>query len=130
MKVTGVHHVTLTVTDAEASAAWYLQLLGPADVVRRDGPDWVRVRMAGPSGVVIGVTQHVGTPGSDAFDHLRVGLDHLGLACATEADVRDWAARLKQLEIPHGPVEEVPYGWAVTARDPDGIAMEFFCSRV
>jgi len=113
------HHVTLTVTDVEASARWYQQLLGDALVVERTMPGWHRIRMAWPDGLVIGVTQ--------PFTHLTTGLDHLGLACHTEMEVREWAATLTRLGFDHGPVEEAPYGWAVTARDPDNIPIEFFC---
>jgi catechol 2,3-dioxygenase-like lactoylglutathione lyase family enzyme len=126
MNVTGIHHLTLTAVDADVSAAWYQQLLGPAEVVRRDGEGWTRVRMQWPTGLVIGVTQHDGTSPSDLFDHARVGLDHVGLGCASEADVRDWARYMDATGIEHGPVETAPYGWAVTARDPDGIPVEFF----
>lgn len=129
MRVTGIHHLTLSVVDDEASAAWYQRLLGPAMVVRREGGGWTRVRMQWPSGLVIGVTRHDGTLAGDRFDHLRTGLDHVGLGCASEADVRGWAERMDALGIGHGPVEDAPYGWAVTARDPDGIPVEFFCSR-
>ncbi len=124
-----VHHLTLTVTDAEASAAWYQALLGPAAAVRREGPDWVRVRLEWPSGLVIGLTRHERTSDVDRFDHARVGLDHVGLACASEDEVRAWSARLDDLHVAHGPVEEAGYGWAVTARDPDDIPIEFFASR-
>lgn len=129
MNVPVVHHLTLTVTDAAASAAWYQRLLGPATVIHRQGPDWTRVRMQWPSGLVIGVTQHEATEPDDAFAHTRVGLDHVGLACDGEAEVRAWAERMDGLGLEHGPVEDVPYGWAVTARDPDGIAVEFFAGR-
>ena len=129
MRTTGLHHLTLTVTDVAASARWYQDLLGPAEAIRRQGPTWERVRLQWPNGMVIGLTTHVTTPSDDRFDETRVGLDHVGLACPTEADVRDWAARLDQLELEHGPVEDVPYGWAVTTRDPDGVAVEFFCPR-
>lgn len=127
--VNGVHHITLSVTDVTASAWWYQRLLGPANVIRRQGPDWERIRMDWPNGLVIGVTRHVATPEADAFSPLRVGLDHISLACPTEADVRSWATRLDELGMLRGPVEDMPYGWAVTARDPDGIAVEFFCDR-
>jgi catechol 2,3-dioxygenase-like lactoylglutathione lyase family enzyme len=129
MNVTGIHHLTLTVADAEASAEWYQRLLGPAEVIRREGDGWSRVRMQWPSGVVIGVTRHDGTEPVDRFDHGRIGLDHVGLGCLSEADVRDWADHMDRVGIGHGPVETVPYGWAVTARDPDGIPVEFFCAR-
>jgi catechol 2,3-dioxygenase-like lactoylglutathione lyase family enzyme len=124
-----VHHVTLTVLDAERSAEWYQRVLGPAEAITRAGDGWHRIRMAWPDGLVIGVTAHETTAPEDAFDARRVGLDHIGLACTSEDEVRAWATRLDDLGVAHGPVEEAPYAWAVTARDPDGIAVEFFCPR-
>lgn len=123
-----VHHITLTVSDIDASVAWYQRLLGPATLVHRSGPGWVRTRMEWPGGLIMGVTRHESTP-PERFDHARIGLDHIGLACADEAEVRGWHDVLEQMGAPHGPVEDVPYGWAVTGRDPDGIAIEFFCPR-
>ncbi|MFM8349758.1 MAG: VOC family protein [Actinomycetales bacterium] len=122
-------HLTLTVIDPARSAAWYQGLLGSATVIEREGPTWTRKRLQWPDGLVLGFTQHVGKTPNDRFDHERVGLDHIGLGCATESEVRAWADRMSALGIDHGPVEDVPYGWAVTARDPDGIAVEFFCLR-
>lgn len=124
-----VHHVTLTVLDVERSAEWYQRVLGPAEAITRAGDGWQRIRMAWPDGLVIGVTAHEATAPGDAFDARRVGLDHIGLACTSEDEVRAWATRLDDLGVAHGPVEEAPYAWAVTARDPDGIAVEFFCPR-
>lgn len=125
-----VHHVTLTVADATRSADWYQRVLGPADAAQRSGEGWERIRLAWPNGLVIGVTAYVDGAPNDAFDHRRIGLDHIGLACSSEDDVRGWAERLDGLGVEHGPVETAPYGWAVTARDPDGIAVEFFCPKV
>jgi glyoxylase I family protein len=122
-----IHHVTLTVTDVSRSADWYQRLLGPAATVRREGPTWERIRMQWPNGLVIGVTRHHATD-QNVFDCTTVGLDHIGLGCATADEVRAWKARLEDLGVDHGPLEEVSYGWAVTARDPDGIAIEFFCA--
>jgi len=124
-----VHHVTLSVTDVEVSSAWYLALFGAAEVVRREGPGWSRIRMAWPGGLFIGVTRHESTSAAERFDHARVGLDHLGIGCSSESDVRAWAARLDELGFERGPVEDVPYAWTVTARDPDGIPVEFFCPK-
>ncbi len=129
MRAPAVHHVTISVTDAETSAEWYQRLLGPAEITRREGADWTRIRMQWPSGLVIGATQHEGTSAGDRFDHTRVGLDHLGLACADEAEVRAWLELMDDLGIAHGPFEDAPYGWAVTARDPDGLPIEFFCLK-
>jgi glyoxylase I family protein len=124
-----VHHITLSVTDIQRSADAYQRLFGPATVVRRSNPEWERLRMQWHDGLVIGVTQHLTTGSEQRFDHTRVGLDHVGLTCADEAEVRAWAHRLDESGFPHGPVEDVPYGWVVTGRDPDGIPVEFFASR-
>ncbi|MBM3687720.1 MAG: VOC family protein [Actinobacteria bacterium] len=124
-----LNHLTLTVTDPARSAEWYQALLSEATIIEREGPTWQRKRLQWPDGLVLGFTRHRETPESDHFDHARVGLDHIGLGCASEAEVRSWADRMSALGVEHGPVEDVPYGWAVTARDPDGIAVEFFCLR-
>ena len=122
-----IHHITLTVSDVKRSAHWYQRLLGDAQVVERTMPGWRRIRMAWPDGLVIGVTHFDDAASLAPFTHLTAGLDHLGLACATEMEVREWAAAMTRLGIDHGPVEEAPFGWAVTARDPDNIPVEFFC---
>ncbi|MFA7323214.1 MAG: VOC family protein [Candidatus Nanopelagicales bacterium] len=124
-----LHHITLSVTDVERSARWYQALLGGAIIAYREGPDWMRIRLEWPTGIIIVLTTHQATSASDSFDHTRVGLDHIGLSCPTEEAVRAWAERMESLGIEHGPVEDVAYGWAVTARDPDGIPVEFFCRK-
>jgi catechol 2,3-dioxygenase-like lactoylglutathione lyase family enzyme len=124
-----VHHLTLTVSDVDRSATWYQSLIGPAEAIRRTGPGWQRIRMQWSSGLVIGVTAHDTTPAGDAFDHGRVGLDHVGLSCRNEAEVRLWARRLDEIGAIRGPVEDVPYGWAVTGRDTDSIPVEFFAPK-
>jgi catechol 2,3-dioxygenase-like lactoylglutathione lyase family enzyme len=124
-----IHHLTLSVTDAKQSADWYRLLLGDAIAVEREGSGWKRTRLQWPSGLIIGFTQHDSTDSEDAFDHSRVGLDHIGLACSSEAEVGGWLERMDAASLVHGPMEDVSYGWAVTARDPDGIAVEFFCPK-
>ena len=124
-----IHHITLTVNNVEATAIWYQSLLGEATVVHREGPNWKRIRLNWPSGLVLGFTEHDAAPEGEKFSHLRVGLDHIGLACESEHEVRAWAVRLDELGFEHGPVEDVAYAWAVTARDPNNIPIEFFCAK-
>ena len=124
-----IHHLTLSVTDVRKSTDWYRTLLGEAIAIERVGTGWKRTRLQWPSGLIIGFTQHDSTDSADAFDHSRVGLDHIGLACSSEAEVCGWLERMDAAGINHGPMEDVAYGWAVTARDPDGIAVEFFCPK-
>ena len=124
-----VHHITLTVNDVEKSANWYKSLFGEAKEIHREGPGWKRIRMSWPDGLVIGVTQHDDALPEQKFSHLVVGLDHVGLACESEDEIRAWARKLDDLGFERGPFENVVYGWAVTARDPDSIPIEFFCPK-
>jgi glyoxylase I family protein len=124
-----IHHITLTVSDIAVSAQWYEALLGAAQVVKREGVGWRRIRLAWPSGLVVGLTEFDDSPSGAQFTHLNVGLDHLGIECSSEEEVREWAARLDSIGSIRGPVEDAPYGWAVTGRDPDGIPIEFYCPK-
>jgi catechol 2,3-dioxygenase-like lactoylglutathione lyase family enzyme len=122
-----IHHLTLSVSDVEVSSRWYQHLLGEAQVVQRTMPGWRRIRMSWPDGLIIGVTQFDDATNSGPFNHLHSGLDHVGLSCSSKDEVREWAEKITELGFERGPVEEAPYGWVVTARDPDNIPVEFFC---
>jgi glyoxylase I family protein len=129
--ISGLHHFGLTVHDAEASAAWYQQVLG----FRRDGgfeaPDGSRrkvfLRHEGLQ-VRVGLTQHRDGAG-EQFDETRVGLDHLAFAVASPADLDAWASRLAALGVPHSPVaaaNSIAGAAVLVFRDPDGIQLELF----
>lgn len=120
-----LHHLTLCVTSVTASATWYQQLLGDASIVERTIPRGRRIRMSWSEGLIIAVTQF-DDGDAGVFSHLRVGLDHVGLACDSPDEVREWARKITELGFERGPVEEAHYGWAVTARDPDNIPVEFY----
>ena len=125
-----LHHITLSVRDIAASVAWYQALFGPAELVEREGDGWRRIRMTWPAldNLRIGVTAH-DSAAEAPFSHLNRGLDHIGFDCATPDEVVAWAAKLDDLGFEHGPIEDVSYAWAVTARDPDNIPVEFFCAK-
>jgi catechol 2,3-dioxygenase-like lactoylglutathione lyase family enzyme len=124
-----LHHATLTVRDPERSADFYQRLFGPAQVVRREGPTWVRLRLLWPNGLMLGFTRHATTADGDRFDPARPGLDHVGLSCGSADEVHQWAARFDELGRERGPVEETPYAVVVTGRDPDGLPVELYWSR-
>lgn len=123
----GLHHLTLTVTSIDVSMVWYQKLLGKANAFERRGPDYRRVRLTWSSGLIIGLTEHEDTDPADGFDHTRIGMAHVALGCGSREDVEAWAQRIDDCGFERGPIEEVFYGWAVTARDPDRIPLEFFC---
>jgi len=123
----GYHHVSLTVTDLDRSMQWYEQVLGVRKVADRAGEGWIRSVMRSDAGLTVGLTMHEGRP-ADRFDHRCVGLDHFAIACASADAVRAWVDHLDALGVTHGPVEEPGHATVVTARDPDGIAVEFYAS--
>jgi catechol 2,3-dioxygenase-like lactoylglutathione lyase family enzyme len=125
-----LHHVTLTVTDPDRSAAFYQGLFGPAEIAERHGEGWRRLRLLWPNGLVLGMSTFGTTSSDDRFDPSRVGLDHVGFGVADEAAVQHWAAHMDGLGIPRGPIEDVPYAVAVTGRDPDDLPIEFYWMRI
>jgi len=123
--VTTISHVTLTVTDLDASVAWYHRALGLRRVRDMAGPGWRRVLLGNGAGLVIGLQSHDRTPAGDRFDETRVGLDHLSFACADRAEVLTWLAAWDAAGIRHSEISPEPASVA-TCPDPDGIAIEVF----
>jgi glyoxylase I family protein len=124
--ITGGHHIAFTVRDADASAAWYADLLGMQVVLQGDDED-VRFRvLAHPdSGWVIGVRQYPTRP-DGAFDELRTGLDHFALGVSSRADLEEWQRELEHRGIRYTPIAETPIGSVIVFRDPDNIQLEFW----
>lgn len=125
-----IHHITLSVRDVGRSVEWYQAVFGPADIVEREGEGWKRTRMTWPNldDLRIAVMSHDDAP-EGRFSHTNRGLDHLGFDCESSEHVKEWVTKLDELGFEHGPLEDVQYGWVVTARDPDNIPIEFFCGK-
>ena len=132
--ITGIHHISLTVTDLEASLAWYERLLG-ADRVpikfphyEREDTGYGELVIEPRSGVVIGLHTNTGNDGNQ-FDEARTGLDHVALNVASRAELDAWTRRLDELGIEHSGVRaaDEPFPFAtVVFRDPDNIQLELF----
>lgn len=123
--VTAISHITLTVTDLDASIAWYERALGLHRVRDMSGPGWRRTLLQGGPGIILGLQAHDRTTPGDRFDEARVGLDHLSLACADRAEVLAWLSALDAAGVEHSDISPAPANIA-TCRDPDGTAIEFF----
>jgi catechol 2,3-dioxygenase-like lactoylglutathione lyase family enzyme len=124
--ITGAHHCALTVRDADASAAWYADLLGMQVVLSGDD-DVVHFRvLAHPqTGWVLGVREYVGHE-ADGFNEFRTGLDHFAFGVATRADLEDWERELSARKVKFTPIAETPIGSVIVFRDPDNIQLEFW----
>ncbi len=130
--ITGISHVDLSVTDLEASDAWYRELLGMIPLFGGRNEDRgydVRYIMEPASGVVIGLEQHDANPGTP-FDERRVGLDHLSFNVADRGQLDGWLARLDERGVPHSGITEEEQWDVLVLRDPDNIQLEFILLKL
>ena len=72
--LTGVHHLALTVADADKSAAFYSELLGLDEAFQIDD-DTVYARVFAGDGFLFGV-RHYKNHAKDRFSEFRSGMDH------------------------------------------------------
>ena len=132
--VGGIHHLSLTVSDLEASLAWYERLLG-ADRIPVKFPHYgcedtgYAVLIVEPrSNLMIGLHTNTGNDG-EQFDEARTGLDHVGLQVGSTEELKAWTAWLDELGIEHSGIRsgDEPFGFStVVFRDPDNIQLELF----
>ena len=130
-KITGIAHVELSVTDADASTAWYCRVLGAKEVWRgrNDQGGYRACAIREPeTWTVLAFTQHDRIEGGP-FTPLRTGLDHLSFAVADEPALRAWSRHLDELGIAHDPIDDRGAVVSMTLKDPDGIALEFYHLR-
>ncbi|XAS74980.1 VOC family protein [Dermatophilaceae bacterium Sec6.4] len=123
-------HVDLSVSDVEASATWYCQVLGLHRVTRAEFEDRIMVVLRHEnSGLIIGLNQHA-RPTADRFDERRPGLDHIGFTVAQRVDLDSWQAHFADRGVQHSPVTDAPSGsgTALVFRDPDNIQLEMWWS--
>ena len=128
MAFPGLQHVAITVTDLERSTAWYSRLFGADPVLDEDEESGTfhHTVFVLDGGMLFGLHTHTAGDSGDQADETRTGLDHIGFALAGTAELEQWRGRLDELGIAHGGIKKAHYGSAVSFRDPDNIALEFF----
>jgi glyoxylase I family protein len=124
IKTSGFNHVTLRSGNLDRSKRFYSETLGfpiimelPILIIFRVGNSVLVVRGNDP-----------GTPQGDKFNPLRIGLDHLALACEDEAELVRVAEALSAEGIENTGVKlDQTLGKRYVAfKDPDRIAWEFY----
>jgi catechol-2,3-dioxygenase len=124
-KFPAITHVALTVSDLDRSIPWYGALFGTDPVLDGDtGPFRHVVWLVGQT--LVGLHQFPDLASNEPFNERRIGLDHLAFGCANRSELAEWKARLDDLGLANGGIVDAPYGSAVSFRDPDNIALEFF----
>jgi len=125
--VSGIHHVSVTVTDIERSVPWYSELLGLTKLMEESHPDGTgyAVVLGKPDwSMCVGLHTHP-TNERERFSESRTGLDHIGFMVSGLAELKAWESRLTALGVEHSPVNDQG-GYAVLVfRDPDNIQLEF-----
>jgi glyoxylase I family protein len=131
VRLTGVHHVALTVTDVDRSARWYREVLGFQDSLRyrNEAIGVVSHRLVHPqlASVAIALKQHDVRNGRQFEEHTP-GLDHLAFAVGGQASLAAWRRRLDLLDIAYS-ITDLPEISILVLRDPDNIQLEL-CTDV
>jgi catechol-2,3-dioxygenase len=121
-------HVALTVRDLSVSVPWYEALLDAKPALDEDtDPGFHHTVYLIGNGNLFGLHQHTTPAPDEQFSEYRVGLDHVAFGCADRAELERRESRLDELGIEHGGIKDASYGSGLSFKDPDGIALEFFC---
>jgi glyoxylase I family protein len=123
----GLHHVALTVTDIEASVAWYSDLFGFKELAREEhyGGNGGHAVVLGPEdwSMLVVMNAHP-TNAGESFDPVRTGLDHVGFTVPDRETLDDWVARFDEKGITYSPISEHDWGWSLNFRDPDDVQLQ------
>ena len=127
-RLVGFSHVSLSVSDREASARWYGAVFGfeVLEHLQNQQLGFREIVLHHPvTGMVLCLQQHHANP-NQPFDPRRTGLDHLAFKVASRAELDAWADRLAALGVAHSPIADMPYGSVLCLRDPDHVQLELF----
>src|SRR5437763_6507962 len=131
-----VHHFSLTVTSLDRSIPWYEKVFGLEYQMEEAHEGGVVKVLADPDWrLVIGLHQRDSNQG-ERFAETRTGLDHVGFAVPSRADLEAWQAHLEAAGVARAavadrpltqsPIADRPYGSVLVFRDPDNIQLELF----
>ncbi len=117
----GVDHLSLTVTDLDVSERFYTEVLDFTGLVDFG---YARILLHRPTGFVLSLVRHDGAAGG-RFSELNTGVDHIGLTAGSRDELLAWEERFRAAGVVFTPVRDMPFGYHLNFRDPDGIALEF-----
>ena len=132
-----LHHVALTVSDFGRSIPWYEEVFSIKflmDAPHEGGTGKLLADETMSLIIVLHVHDaHDGAP----FSERRTGLDHVGFAVPSRAELVAWQDHLASLGVERmavadraltqSPIADTPYGGVLVFRDPDNIQLELFC---
>ena len=116
----GIDHVSFTVTDLDVSQAFWTEVLGFVLVM---DVGYGRICMHPATGFTVSLVVPPDGHGG-AFTELHTGMDHLGLAAGSRAELEEWERRFDEHGVTYTPIRDMEMGFHLNFRDPDGIALE------
>jgi catechol 2,3-dioxygenase-like lactoylglutathione lyase family enzyme len=126
-ELNAIHHVSLTVSDVDASVRWYQDVLGLTELMKEEHPDGsgYGVVLGKPDfSVCIGLHTHQTADGA-RFAETRTGLDHVSFLAADRDELAAWEKRLADHGVDYSPLNDQGGYAVVVFRDPDNIQLEF-----
>ncbi len=132
----GLHHIALTVTDLDTSIPWYERVFGITLKMEVPHPGGTGKILADDDmNLVFALHRHDANEG-ETFAETRTGLDHIGLAVPSRADLESWQAHLDTQGVSRSPMANQPctqspiedrfFGSILVFRDPDNVPIELF----
>ncbi len=131
-----IHHIALTVTDLDASIAWYEKVFDITYQMEEGHKAGTGKVLADDAWQLMIVLHRHDTNGGETFAETRTGLDHVGLAVPSRADLEAWQQHLEKMGVERSsaadrpctqsPIADRPYGSVLVFRDPDNIQLEMF----
>jgi glyoxylase I family protein len=130
LEVPTIAHVTLTVSHLDRSVQWYERLFDMIMHLDESPGPFRRAVWIVAGQTLVGLHEFPDPSDALPFDERRIGLDHLAFACRSRSDLEAWETRLDELGVAHGGIVDADYGSALSCRDPDNIALEFFAPAI
>jgi catechol 2,3-dioxygenase-like lactoylglutathione lyase family enzyme len=131
-----LHHIAITVTDLDASIAWYERIFGVALRMEVPHPGGTGKILADDAMHLVFALHRHDANGGEPFAETRTGLDHVGLRVPTRADLEVWQTHLEaqgvrpadpaDRPLTHSPIDDRPFGSILVFRDPDNVQLELF----
>jgi glyoxylase I family protein len=131
-----LHHIAITVTDLDASIAWYERVFGISfqmEVPHLGGTGKI---LADDGRELVFALHRHDANGGEAFGETRTGLDHVGLGVPSRNDLVVWQTHLDTNGVrrspaanhpcTQSPIEDHSFGSILVFRDPDNVQIELF----